>query len=509
MTTIRIEAESLNLGNAFIEDPDTYAFASGEKLIRLTNDALTNGITGSATTNFSGDSGTYKVTVAYNDENDGTATIQLDIGGSNQSFLLDEDTDSSRASANNYRTRTVFDSLALTGGEAITLSGIPISGEGEAVRIDYIEFELIELTPSNNPPVAGDDNYTATVNTPLVVPIGTGLLANDTDIDLDSLTAVIATDPTNGSVNINADGSFTYTPATDSFVTDTFTYTVSDGTDTDEGAVTITIAEAPIDETSVEDVIFTFEQFVQFEAIDEQRPYQGNVAELSTEIGGITIASLFDETHYLAQNSDVADAIDRGDFAYGFQHFLQFGYLEGRDPSVLFDEEFYLSTYQDVQNAVDMGQFSSGLQHFLLTGHVENRDPSDLFDADDYLTNNPDVDAAVQNQQFRSGFEHYVEFGADEGRLPNLLLFNEAYYLANNQDVAEAVDMGGFASGFEHYVTFGQGEDRDPSSLFDESAYLEANPDVAGAVPGGLSSGFEHYFRFGRAEGRPLETQVV
>ena len=47
---------------------------------------------------------------------------------------------------------------------------------------------------------------------PLSVEASTGVLDNDTDADGDSLTAVVMSDPSNGTLAINADGSFTYTP---------------------------------------------------------------------------------------------------------------------------------------------------------------------------------------------------------------------------------------------------------------------------------------------------------
>ena len=61
-------------------------------------------------------------------------------------------------------------------------------------------------------PVAADDNYTTSQDTPLVVPASTGVLSNDTDPDGDALTAILETGPTNGTLALSSDGSFTYTP---------------------------------------------------------------------------------------------------------------------------------------------------------------------------------------------------------------------------------------------------------------------------------------------------------
>ena len=69
------------------------------------------------------------------------------------------------------------------------------------------------------------------------------MLGNDTDPDGDPLTAILGTGPTNGTLALNADGSFSYTPNAESSGTDSFTYTASDGQGgTDTATVTITVA---------------------------------------------------------------------------------------------------------------------------------------------------------------------------------------------------------------------------------------------------------------------------
>jgi len=247
--------------------------------------------------------------------------------------------------------------------------------------------------------------------------------------------------------------------------------------------------------------VWTFRQFVQYQAIDDGRPYQGQLA-LNTMIDGLAIADLFDETDYLARNPDVAQAVLNGQFTYGFEHFLVAGMNEGRNPSRYFDEAYYLAKNADVKAAVERGNLRNGLIHFLTFGHRENRNPGKLFNSRDYLLANPDVRAAVNISVFTSAFEHYIEFGASEGRSSHLL-FQEQYYLRRNPDVANAVRANQFASGFEHFISFGQKERRQPSPFFNESAYLNRDPLVAAAIgEGGFSSGLEHYIYYGRAEGR-------
>src|SRR5205823_6481822 len=71
----------------------------------------------------------------------------------------------------------------------------------------------ITVTPVNDPPVAANDGYTTPEDTALNV-TAPGLLGNDTDVDGDSLTAVVIGGPSHGTLTLNANGSFTYTPAT-------------------------------------------------------------------------------------------------------------------------------------------------------------------------------------------------------------------------------------------------------------------------------------------------------
>jgi VCBS repeat-containing protein len=83
-------------------------------------------------------------------------------------------------------------------------------------------------TSGNNAPQAANDSYTALLNTPK--PVGApGLLGNDSDPDSDLLTAVLVTAPANGTLELQADGSFLYTPDQGYIGTDIFTYQATDG----------------------------------------------------------------------------------------------------------------------------------------------------------------------------------------------------------------------------------------------------------------------------------------
>ncbi|NEQ47522.1 MAG: hypothetical protein F6K00_29860 [Leptolyngbya sp. SIOISBB] len=326
------------------------------------------------------------------------------------------------------------------------------------------------------------------------------VLANDGYLDTDTLTVSLITAPTNGTLTLNEDGSFEYVPFTGFSGSDSFTYEVSNGLLTDTATVDLSIDAFSVILSepmpfNPKGVFFDYAQSLRFRNPGASIP--------QNTLGGLPLAELFDASYYLAQNPDVAAAVGNNlDAAY--QHFVQFGIKEGRNPSALFNEGFYLAQNQDIAQAVAGGLIRSGLEHFLLFGHKEQRDPSQMFDQSDYLTNNPDVAAAAAQGFVDSAFAHYILNGIDENRLSTApLLFNEAFYLQNNPDIAAAVTQGFLADGFEHFARFGQREGRAPSELYNEATYLALNPDVNAAVTSGaLTSGFQHYELYGRFEGR-------
>src|SRR5207253_1867201 len=67
----------------------------------------------------------------------------------------------------------------------------------------------LSVTCVDDAPVANPDSYTATEDTTLTI-AAPGVLANDTDVEGDALTAHVATSPAHGSLTLNPDGSFSY-----------------------------------------------------------------------------------------------------------------------------------------------------------------------------------------------------------------------------------------------------------------------------------------------------------
>ncbi len=77
-------------------------------------------------------------------------------------------------------------------------------------------------------PTTVADNYNRPRNTPLIV-AAPGVLANDTANGGGTMTAVLVTSASNGTVVLNPDGSFTYTPNSGFIGVDSFTYHASNG----------------------------------------------------------------------------------------------------------------------------------------------------------------------------------------------------------------------------------------------------------------------------------------
>jgi Tol biopolymer transport system component len=101
----------------------------------------------------------------------------------------------------------------------------------------------------SDPPLAVNDTFTTTINTPVVIS-APGVLRNDVDPDGDPLTVTPLTTTTYGQLTIQADGSFRYVPATGWSGVDGFTYQIGDGRETSAATVTFLVL-APMSLTRV------------------------------------------------------------------------------------------------------------------------------------------------------------------------------------------------------------------------------------------------------------------
>ena len=132
--------------------------------------------------------------------------------------------------------------LALTMGTGkFSVARFTMADRSSAVSANTTET-VLDNDPG--PPVAINDSYNAGENTMLSV-AKPGVLSNDTDPNKRALTAALVAGPAHGTLSLNGDGSFTYTPATNFVGTDSFTYDATDGLATSSAAtVTLTVTSA-------------------------------------------------------------------------------------------------------------------------------------------------------------------------------------------------------------------------------------------------------------------------
>lgn len=188
---------------------DTYSTGTNQVLtVSAGNGVLSNDTTTSGN----------PLTATINDVTNASGTVVLNLDGS---FSYTPDTD--------FNGTAIFTYTASDGAQTDSATvTITVNGDNAA-------------------PTAVADTYTAVENTQLTVSAANGVLANDTDPEGDTLSAVLVSSPTSGTLNLNGDGSFSYLPDTDFMGADTFTYRVDDSVTGDSiGTVTINVVEAAL-----------------------------------------------------------------------------------------------------------------------------------------------------------------------------------------------------------------------------------------------------------------------
>ncbi|MHA1939913.1 MAG: PKD domain-containing protein, partial [Candidatus Thorarchaeota archaeon] len=114
--------------------------------------------------------------------------------------------------------------------------------------VSSIQTATVEVLPANNAPLAHDDAASTDEDTSVVIDV----LANDSDIDGDTLTIDSVGSASYGTVQITT-GLITYSPDANYFGIDSFTYTVSDG----NGGIataTVTVTMNPVNDVPVANI---------------------------------------------------------------------------------------------------------------------------------------------------------------------------------------------------------------------------------------------------------------
>ncbi|WP_145045057.1 Ig-like domain-containing protein [Paenibacillus xylanexedens] len=155
-------------------------------------------------------------------------------------------------------------------GESATLTATPATGyafvgwydheEGTGTPVSTNAIYTFNVTSAgeyyakfSSLPVAENDSYQVVRGGKLTVPVAKGILANDTVVGNNTLTAVsISTisDPSKGTLTVNTDGSFTFEANENASGSVTFTYQASDGVgESNVATVTITFTNPSINGT--------------------------------------------------------------------------------------------------------------------------------------------------------------------------------------------------------------------------------------------------------------------
>ncbi|WP_157367686.1 Ig-like domain-containing protein, partial [Vibrio coralliirubri] len=166
-------------------------------------------------------------TLSASDEDGDSLSFVKSTDPSNGTVVVDENGDWTYTPNENYN-----------GNDSFTVIVDDGNGGTDTITVN------IGVTPVNDAPIGNDLSVTTDEDTPV-----SGTL-NATDVDGDSLTFSKGTDPSNGSVVVDENGNWTYTPDENYNGSDSFTVVVSDGnggTDT----ITVDIGVTPVDDDSL------------------------------------------------------------------------------------------------------------------------------------------------------------------------------------------------------------------------------------------------------------------
>ncbi|NWO11377.1 hypothetical protein HLV40_13330 [Chromohalobacter salexigens] len=187
--------------------------------------------------------------------------------------------------------------------------------------------------------------------------------------------------------------------------------------------------------------------------------------------------------------------------------------------SLQFDSAYYLAENPDVAEAINEGQVQGAKWHFDNFGAAEGRNPNATFDVSYYLEQNTDVAEAFEAGAISNPFDHFLEYGAGEGRAPNANLatvaagFDEEAYLSANEDVATAVENGVFDSGYEHWVVYGRDEEDRPEATYNDGTPVSDVTQISALTEGleELSTAQENLSSFleGAADNEAVAAEIA
>ena len=135
-----------------------------------------------------------------------------------------------------------FTPVANAGGSALISVVVRDNGGTNYGGVNAVTNTFtVTVNAVNDAPVAVNDLYSVTKNATLALS-APGVLANDTDVEGNALTAVLASGPAHGTLTLTNNGGFTYRPGNNYVGPDSFTYRANDGlTNSAVATVNITV----------------------------------------------------------------------------------------------------------------------------------------------------------------------------------------------------------------------------------------------------------------------------
>lgn len=141
------------------------------------------------------------------------------------------------------------DALQSAATDPSTLNAVVVAFTGDALQAVIYDAQSetgdVDGPDVQNAPIARADAFSTDGDTPLAIVTAAGVLANDRDADGDALTAALMAGPAHGTLTLNSNGSFTYTPDTGYSGVDSFSYKASDGSLESEVATVGLVVTAP------------------------------------------------------------------------------------------------------------------------------------------------------------------------------------------------------------------------------------------------------------------------
>lgn len=223
-------------------------------------------ITYTPTADFNGES-TINYTVSDGNGGSATGSINITVTPVNDPPIANNDTAEVAAGATVTISPLLNDSdpegdslsiasISVSVGTATISSGSQIiytapAGFNGTATINYLLIDgnggsdggVITVTAGDQPPTAASDSYIVNSDGNTVsIPASVGVLSNDTDPEGTTLTATILTSPSYASsFTLNSNGSFDYLHDSTANYSDSFTYSLSDGTNSVTGSVSLSI----------------------------------------------------------------------------------------------------------------------------------------------------------------------------------------------------------------------------------------------------------------------------